>query len=66
MIKELCMSDGYEYIGNDNIPRDMLYKDGLYLLDKAKYSLSRNFSENLNLFLEAHVYHRTVRPETLM
>ena len=35
MIKELCMSDGYEYIDNDNIPRDMLYKDGLYLLDKG-------------------------------
>ena len=35
MIKELCMSDGYEYIDNDNIPRDMLYKDGFYLLDKG-------------------------------
>ena len=23
MIKELCMSDGYEYIDNDNIPGDM-------------------------------------------
>ena len=36
MIKELCMSDGSEYIDNDNIPRDMLYKDGLHLLDKGK------------------------------
>ena len=35
MIKELCMNDGYEYIDNDNIPRDMLYKDGFYLLDKG-------------------------------
>ena len=36
MIKELSMSDDYEYIDNDNIPRDMLYKDGLHLLDKGK------------------------------
>ena len=36
MIKELCMSDNYEYIDNDNIPRDMLYKGGLHLLDKGK------------------------------
>ena len=36
------MSDGYEYIDNDNIPRDMLYKDGLHLLDK--YFLSRKMS----------------------
>ena len=37
MIKELCMSDGSEYIDNDNIPRDMLYKDGLHSVDKGKY-----------------------------
>ena len=37
MIKELCMSDGYEYIDNDNIPRDMLYNDALHILDKGKY-----------------------------
>ena len=36
MIKELSMSDDYEYIDNDNIPRDKLYKDGLHLLDKGK------------------------------
>ena len=58
------MSDGYEYIDNDNIPRDMLYKDGLHLLDKGKYLLSRNFIENLNHFLETHVHHPTVRRET--
>ena len=34
MIKELCMSDGYEHIDNDSIPRDMLYKDRLHLLNK--------------------------------
>ena len=45
MIKELCMSD-YEYIDNDHIPRDMLYKDSLHLLDKGKYFSSRNFIEN--------------------
>ena len=44
MIKELCMSDGSEYIDNDNIPRDMLYKDGLHLLDKGKYFLSQRFA----------------------
>ena len=54
------MSDCYEYIDNDNIPRDMLYKDGLHLLDKGKYFLSRNFIENLNQFLETHVCHPTV------
>ena len=59
MIKELCMSD-YEYIDNENIPRDMLYKDSLHLLDKGKYFLSRNFIENLNQFLETHVCHPTV------
>ena len=47
MIKELCMSDGSEYIDNDNIPRDMLYKDGLYLLDKEKYFLSQRFAWKL-------------------
>ena len=31
------MSDGSEYIDNDNIPRDMLYKDGLHSVDKGKY-----------------------------
>ena len=66
MIKELCTSDGYECIDNDNIPRDMLYKDGLHLLDKGKYFLSRSFIENLNHFLETHVYHPTVRLETLI
>ena len=55
----------YEYIDNDNIPRDMLYKDGLHLLDKEKYFLSRNFIESLNHFLETHIYHPTVRLETL-
>ena len=30
------MSDNYEYNDNDNIPIDMLYKDGLHLLDKGK------------------------------
>ena len=59
MIKELCMSD-YEYIDNENIPRDMLYKDSLHLLDKGKYFLSRNFIENLNQFLKTHVCHPTV------
>ena len=29
-----------------------IYKDGLHLLDKGKYFLSRNFIENLNHFLE--------------
>ena len=33
MIKKLCMTDGYEYIDNGNIPRDILHKDGLHLLD---------------------------------
>ena len=47
MIKELSMSDDYEYIDNDNIPRDMLYKDGLYLLDKEKYFLSQRFAWKL-------------------
>ena len=65
MIKELYMSDGYEYINNDNIPRDMLYEDSLHLLDKGKYFLSRNFIENLNHFLKTHVYHPKVRLETL-
>ena len=60
------MSDVYEYINNDNIPGDMLYKDGLHLLDKGKYFLSRNFIENLNHFLETHVYHPTVRLEALI
>ena len=54
------MSD-YEYIDNENIPRDMLYKDSLHLLDKGKYFLSRNFIENLN-----HFYHPTVRLEALI
>ena len=53
------MSD-YEYIDNENIPRDMLYKDSLHLLDKGKYFLSRNFIENLNQFLKTHVCHPTV------
>ena len=66
MMKELCMSDIYEYIDNNNIPRDMLYKDGLHLLDKVKYFLSRNFIENLNHFLETHVYHSTVHLKTLI
>ena len=66
MIKELCMSDGYEFIDNDNIPRDMLYKDGFHLLDKGKYFLSRNFIENLNDFLETHFYQPMVRLETLI
>ena len=66
MIKEFCVSDGYEYIDNDNIPRDMLYTDGLPLLDKGKYFLSRNFIEKLNHFLETHVYHPAVRQETLI
>ena len=35
MIKELCLSDGCKYFDNDNIPRDMLYKVGLHLLDKG-------------------------------
>ena len=65
MIKELCMSD-YEYIDNENIPRDVLYKDSLHLLDKGKYFLSRNFIENLNHFLETHVYHSTVHLKTLI
>ena len=60
------MSDGYEYIDNDNIPRDMLHKDGLHLLDKWKYFLSKNFIENLDRFLKTHVYHPTVRLETLI
>ena len=66
MIKEFSVSDGYEYIDNYNIPRDMLYKDGLHLLDKGKYFLSRNFIENLNHFLETHVNHPSVRQETLI
>ena len=66
MIKKLCMSDRYEYIDNDNIPRDMLYKDGFHLLDKGNCFLPRNFIENLNHFLETHVYHPTVRLETLI
>ena len=33
----------------------MLYKDGLQLLDKGKYFLSRNFMKNLNTILETHV-----------
>ena len=66
MIKELCMSNRYDYIDNDNIPRDMLYQDGLHLLDKGTYFLSRNFIENLSHFLETHVYHPTVRLETLI
>ena len=41
------MNDGYEYIGNDNTPRDMLYEDGLHLLDKGKYFLSITSIENL-------------------
>ena len=44
----------------------MLYKDGLHLLDKGKYFLSRNFIENLNQFLETHVCHPTVRLEILI
>ena len=60
------MSDGYEYIDNDNIPRDMLYKNGLHLLDKGKNFLSRNFIENLNHVLEIHVCHPTVRLKTLI
>ena len=66
MATELCKRDGYEYIDNDNIPRDMLDKGGLHLLDKGKYSLSKNFIENFNHFLETHVYHLTVRLETLI
>ena len=66
MIKELCMSNGYEYIDIDNIPTDMLYKDGLHLLDKGKYFLSRNFIENLNHFLETRAYHPMVRLEPLI
>ena len=66
MIKELCMSDSYEYIDKDNIPRDMLYTDGLHLLDKGKYFLPGNLIENLNHFLETHVYRPTVRLETLI
>ena len=60
------MSDGYEFIDNDNIPRDMLYKDDFHLLDKGKYFLSRNFIENLNDFLETHFYQPMVRLETLI
>ena len=59
------MSDVYEYINNDNIPGDMLYKDGLHLLDKGKYFLSRVIIENLNHFLETHVYYPTETLETL-
>ena len=66
MIKELYMSDDYEYTDNDNIPKDMLCKDGLHLLDKGKYFLSRNFIENLNDFLQTHVYQPKVRLETLI
>ena len=66
MIKELCMSDSYEYIDNNNIIWDMLYKDGLHLLNKGKYFLSRNFIENLNHFLETYVYQSTVHLKTLI
>ena len=44
----------------------MLYKDGLHLLNKGKYFLSRNFIENLNHFLETHVYQSTVHLKTLI
>ena len=44
----------------------MLYKDGLHLLNKGKYFLSRNFTENLNHFLETHVYQSTVHLKTLI
>ena len=60
------MSNGYEYIDNNNIPRDMLYKAGLNLLDKEKYLLSKNFIENLSYFSKTRAYHPTVRLETLI
>ena len=60
------MGDGYVYIDTDNIPRDILYKDGLHLLDKGNYFLSRNFIEKLNHYLEIHVYYPTARLETLI
>ena len=42
----------------------MVAKECLHLLDKGMYFLSRNLIENLNHFLQKHVYHPTVRLES--
>ena len=47
-LKNLCRSNGFCFVRNDNISEGHLYKDGLHLLEADKRILANNFINRIN------------------
>ena len=48
LLKNLCMTNGFCFVNNDNISEGNLYKDRLHLLEAGKRILANNFINGIN------------------
>ena len=53
----ICKAYNISFINDDNVIKNDIYGDGLYLLRSGKFLLLNNFIENVNNFLEIHTHH---------
>ena len=50
-LRDLCVSNGFQFISNDMISTDSLWRDGIHLQDAGTDILSSNFCKILNEIL---------------
>ena len=51
ILKVLCATNGFNFIWNDEIGREMVWKDGLHLTNDGTAMLADNFTKYLNINL---------------
>ena len=51
ILKVLCATNGFNFICNDEIGREMVWKDGLHLTNDGTAMLADNFTKYLNINL---------------
>ena len=51
-LKHLCKVYGFDFICNDRIGKDLLWRDGLHLTDEGTSFLATNFLNFLNSYHE--------------
>ena len=59
-IVNICKSNSFHFIVNNNISINFLYKDVLHLLYSGKELLAKNFYFTINNFLRKHTYHPNI------